>query len=113
MVSEAARILHAYHESEKRADRRRKKQHRKSDQQRQSFAGDERVLVARERIQAKSLEVALRKDRYHRAQLATDPNKASRAVVQQHKGRKLALLNERPTKGMVRVRVRACFVERS
>mgnify|MGYP000226696819 CR=1 FL=1 len=100
IASQSARILQQYQERDRRESLARN----------QRFAetkSDERVLVARERIQAQRLEVALRKDRLRRAKLSEASSSEKRAVVEQHKGRKLALLHERPTKGMVREHI-AC-----
>eukprot|EP00750_Incisomonas_marina_P033512 INCI9888.2.p1 GENE.INCI9888.2~~INCI9888.2.p1 ORF type:complete len:395 (-),score=50.35 INCI9888.2:545-1729(-) len=93
MLSESARILREYRELERRESLKTNKRAAETHAQ-------ARVLVARERIQAKSMEVALRRDRLMRAKVENDPRKANRELVQKHKGRQLALLNERPTKGM-------------
>lgn len=94
MLSESARILREFRELERREAHKSKKRTAETH-------AEARVLVARERIQAKSMEVALRRDRLMRAKVENDPRKANRELVQKHKGRQLALLNERPTKGMV------------
>ena len=109
--SEASRILKEYHEFEKVEARRARKARRAAinDDPEKAQHAEERVLVARERIQAQNLEEMLRKDKHARYLMENDPSRSSKAVVEKHKARKLTLLHQRPTKGMVRQRISVCL----